>query len=163
MAPRKKKPPSDDAILADVQECGNDLTAVAGRLGLTQAALTRRLKAKGLKSRYRGLIFLMAGGNVSVAAKHLGLNRTYLHKLLNEDSKHFDAVVAEGWAVGRETRLDNAESKLDANIDKGKEASIFFLLKTLGKDRGYVERQEITGKDGDPVSQIEVIFVSPDD
>jgi hypothetical protein len=28
------------------------------------------------------------------------------------------------------------------NIKDGKEASIFFLLRTLGKSRGYVERQE---------------------
>jgi hypothetical protein len=29
-----------------------------------------------------------------------------------------------------------------------------FALKTLGKNRGYVERQEITGKEGGPVQNI---------
>jgi hypothetical protein len=42
--------------------------------------------------------------------------------------------------------LDLAEEKLMINIDEAKEASIFFFLKTKGKDRGYVERQEIDAK-----------------
>jgi hypothetical protein len=31
----------------------------------------------------------------------------------------------------------------------GDTGAITFTLKTLGKSRGYVERQEITGKDGE--------------
>jgi len=38
--------------------------------------------------------------------------------------------------------LDFAESKLHENISKGKEVSTIFFLKTKGKKRGYVERQE---------------------
>lgn len=50
-----------------------------------------------------------------------------------------------------ELNLDLAESKLLKNIGDGKEASIFFYLKTKGKARGYVERVEATGKDGGPI------------
>lgn len=35
-----------------------------------------------------------------------------------------------------------AESKLFANVKEGKETSIFYILNTLGRTRGYVQRQE---------------------
>lgn len=39
--------------------------------------------------------------------------------------------------------LDIAETMLQKNVIAGKEASVFFFLKTKGKKRGYIERQEI--------------------
>ncbi len=51
----------------------------------------------------------------------------------------------------RDEVLDLAESKLLQNIRAGKTAEIIFYLKCMGKSRGYVERQEITGADGDPL------------
>ena len=45
-------------------------------------------------------------------------------------------------------RVDKAEDKLDVAVERGESWAICFLLKTIGKDRGYVERQEHTGKDG---------------
>lgn len=41
----------------------------------------------------------------------------------------------------REGLIDLAESKLIGNIKAGKEASIFFFLKTQGKHRGYNENK----------------------
>lgn len=61
----------------------------------------------------------------------------------------------------RETMLDLAESKLLSNIQKGDNASIFFYLKTQGKKRGYIERSEVTGKDGSSLlPSIEEIDIS---
>ena len=48
--------------------------------------------------------------------------------------------------------LDFAESALHDNIRNGKEASIIFYLKTKGKKRGYIERQEITGADSGEIT-----------
>lgn len=42
-----------------------------------------------------------------------------------------------------ESILDMTEGMLIQNIQDGDPASIFFMLKTKGKKRGYVERQEI--------------------
>jgi hypothetical protein len=39
--------------------------------------------------------------------------------------------------------LDLAESKLIENINKNDDTAIIFYLKTKGKNRGYIERQEI--------------------
>ncbi len=49
--------------------------------------------------------------------------------------------------IERERLVDFAESKLIENIRKGKETSIIFTLKTLGKKRGYIERQEVEATD----------------
>jgi len=44
------------------------------------------------------------------------------------------------------------------NIRDGKTSETIFYLKTKGKNRGYVERQEITGADGMPTKfEIEII------
>ena len=50
-----------------------------------------------------------------------------------------------------ELNLDLAESQLLKGIRDGDKTYVIFYLKTKGKDRGYVERQEATGKDGGPV------------
>jgi len=42
-----------------------------------------------------------------------------------------------------DSKLDFAEGQLMKNIKEGKETSLIFFLKTKGKDRGYIERQEI--------------------
>ena len=57
-----------------------------------------------------------------------------------------------------ETELDYTELKLHNNIKAGKEASIFFKLKTKGKHRGYIEKQEIqhSGTPGEPL-QVEIV------
>ena len=92
----------------------------------------------------------------------MGLSRQHLHALIDENAQEYDPVVAQGRAEGLERRLDFAESKLDENIAAGKEASIFFLLKTLGKNRGYTDRQEISGPDCTPVLRtVEIKFVKP--
>ncbi len=56
--------------------------------------------------------------------------------------------VAEAWQGIREKRTDFVENKLQQQIDSGNITAIIFYLKTQAKDRGYVERQEITGAEG---------------
>lgn len=51
----------------------------------------------------------------------------------------------------RERRTDRVELALYDKINAGDTASIIFYLKTQAKDRGYVERQEVTGADGGAV------------
>ena len=43
------------------------------------------------------------------------------------------------------------ESLDKLNGQEGNITAIIFTLKTLGKSRGYVERQEVTGAEGKPV------------
>ncbi|MGR3219495.1 MAG: helix-turn-helix domain-containing protein [Candidatus Anammoxibacter sp.] len=62
-----------------------------------------------------------------------------------------------------EERIDVAETKLDEAINKGEPWSIAFFLKTRAKHRGYVERQEVTGKDGTPLSFADKVKKLSDD
>jgi hypothetical protein len=48
--------------------------------------------------------------------------------------------------------LDFAESKLHKLIDQGNPAATIFYLKTKGKNRGYIERQEIAVAEKKPLS-----------
>lgn len=154
---KRKKPPTDDQILEMIESTKQDLATSAKALRLTLAPLMIRLGKKPLRSKYRALVLRMAGGNVSIAAKRLGLHRATLHRDINND-----AIVTEGWAEGRNSRADMAESQLDKNILAGKEASLIFYLKTQCKDRGYVERQELTGAEGDPLDMnVTINFVEP--
>lgn len=77
-------------------------------------------------------------GVVSTAAKIVGINRSTHYDWLANDEEYAQAV-----SDIENVALDFAESKLFKNIEKAKEASVFFYLKTKGKKRGYIERQEI--------------------
>jgi len=79
-----------------------------------------------------------AKGFITIAAKNLGISRSQLHNLINAHP-----TVKAALTDAREEMKDFAEGKLFANIQEGKEASIFFYLKCQAKDRGYVERQEL--------------------
>jgi hypothetical protein len=79
-------------------------------------------------------------GVVTDAAKKVGINRTQHYDWINKDPK-YAARVEELDNLA----LDFAESKLHAKIKAGDTTAIIFFLKTKGKKRGYVERQEIVG------------------
>ncbi|KKM24451.1 hypothetical protein LCGC14_1604980, partial [marine sediment metagenome] len=56
-----------------------------------------------------------------------------------QDDKDFAIKVKDVENIA----LDFAESALFQNIKDRREASIIFYLKTKGKGRGYIEKQEI--------------------
>jgi len=92
-------------------------------------------------------------GVVTAACKAVGIGRT-THYLWMQDDAEYRAAV-EGIS---DVALDFAESQLHKQIEEGNSTATIFFLKTKGKKRGYIERQEITGADGMPQSfQIEII------
>jgi len=77
-------------------------------------------------------------GVVTTACKKVGIDRTTFYRYVNDDEAFKNAVNdIENIA------LDFAESQLHKQIKDGSTASTIFYLKTKGKKRGYVERQEI--------------------
>jgi hypothetical protein len=92
-----------------------------------------------------------AFGNLSAASKSLGVDRVSLYKWIEQDG--LEQAVIEG----RNSRLDFVEGKLDQKIDSGDTTAIIFFLKTQGKSRGYVERQEITGADGKKFFEVTIL------
>jgi len=78
-------------------------------------------------------------GIVTTACKQVGIGRTTFYQYLKDDID-FANNVKEIENIA----LDFAESQLHKQIRDGNTpATIFYLLKTKGKKRGYVERQEI--------------------
>jgi len=77
-------------------------------------------------------------GVVQQACKEVGISRTTYYEYYKTDPEFKEAVDD-----CKNIALDFAESQLMANIKDKKEASIMFYLKTQGKKRGYIEKQEI--------------------
>ena len=82
-------------------------------------------------------------GNLSAAARFLGCSRNTISRYI-EQYPTVKAVADEE----RETLIDFAENQLFKQVQEGNITAIIFTLKTIGKHRGYVERQEVTGANG---------------
>ena len=85
-------------------------------------------------------------GNLSAAARFLGCSRNTISRYI--DLYPTVKAVAD---EERETLIDFAENQLFKQVQDGNITAIIFTLKTIGKLRGYVERQEVTGADGGAV------------
>lgn len=77
-------------------------------------------------------------GNVAAVARRLGVSRTALYNRINDSP-----TLKQALADARETMLDNAESVLYKKVLEGSTPELLFFLKTQGRNRGYVERQEL--------------------
>ncbi len=86
-------------------------------------------------------------GIVTTACKQVGVGRTTYYQWLREDLEFKKAV-----ADVKEVALDFAESQLHKQIQEGNTTATIFYLKTQGKARGYVERQEIEVAEKKPLS-----------
>ena len=85
-------------------------------------------------------------GVVTAACRRANLSRAQHYFWLNEDTEYKKAVNEL-----QDISLDFAETSLLNQIkDKNTSATIFYL-KTKGRNRGYVERHEITGADNEPI------------
>ena len=63
-------------------------------------------------------------------------------------------TVAQAMREERESMLDVAELSLFTAIQEREAWAVCFFLKTQGRERGYIERHEVTGGDGGPVEHI---------
>ncbi len=77
-------------------------------------------------------------GVVTGACKMVGIDRTTHYQWLKDDEAYKQAVKSID-----DVAIDFAESQLHKQIGKGKTQATIFYLKTKGKKRGYVEKQEL--------------------
>ena len=96
----------------------------------------------------RGMVFL--------AAKKLGCSDETIYNY----AKRYKAV-GDALRQQRGQFVDMAELKLWNAVNEGEAWAVQFALRTLGKERGYVERQEVTGKDGNEMI-IKVVYADVD-
>jgi hypothetical protein len=76
-------------------------------------------------------------GIVSAAARKVGIDRSTHYQWLKDDETYRAAIDSI-----QDIALDFAESQLHKQIQNGEVSSTIFYLKTKGKKRGYIERQE---------------------
>jgi len=90
-------------------------------------------------------------GVVTTAAKIAGIDRSTHYEWLKTDDEYKTQVISI-----EDIAIDFAESKLHNQIEKGDTTATIFYLKTKGKKRGYIEKQEfgMTDRNGDDVIQI---------
>lgn len=86
-------------------------------------------------------------GVVTTACRQTEVGRTTYYQWLKEDPDFAKAVKDI-----QDIALDFAESQLHKQIKEGSTAATIFFLKTKGKSRGYVERQEIELAEKKPLS-----------
>lgn len=85
-------------------------------------------------------------GLVTVAARMLGCDPNTVRNYIRRHP-----TVAQALEEERERMTDLAELALFNRIQAQDAWAVCFYLKTQGKGRGYVERQEITGKEGEAI------------
>ena len=81
---------------------------------------------------------------VSSACKAANVSRMTYYRYYNEDPEFREKADDI-----KELQKDFAESLILKKMKEGDTAMIIFYAKTQMKDRGYTERKEITGKDGE--------------
>ena len=127
----------------------------------------------GHRSKYTAADYLAAipgsAGVISTIAARVGCAWSTAKK----DIEGF-ATVKQAYQDEVNKNLDRAESLIFANIQFGlneqkaeqkpvDSADARWYLRMKGKDRGYVERQEVTGAEGGPVQFVKVIDLTEDD
>ena len=92
---------------------------------------------------------------VYLAAKRLGCDADTVYNYCRRYASVQAAKDAE-----RGEMIDTAELKLWTSIQNGEAWGIAYCLSRLGKERGYVERVEQTGKDGAPLNEVVKVVMS---
>jgi len=91
-------------------------------------------------------------GMIYLAARKLGCTaQTIYNRMAKSDA------IRQAVESSRGELIDISEQKLRQAVLNGEPWAVALVLKTLGKKRGYVERQEITGEGGKPIEIVEVI------
>lgn len=85
-------------------------------------------------------------GMVYLAARKLGCAPNTIYNRMAKS-----ATIKQACEDSRGELVDISEQKLRAAVLNGEPWAIALVLKTLGKKRGYVERTEITGEDGNKI------------
>ena len=77
-------------------------------------------------------------GNLSAVARQVPMSRSGVGKRVAESDRLKTACQA-----ARDEVLDEIEDKLFERAKQGETTEMIFVMKTIGKERGYVERSEV--------------------
>ena len=92
-------------------------------------------------------------GVVTSACKKAEVSRTHFYNWMKDDPE-FKKKVDDIENIA----FDFVESQLYKQIQENNTTATIFYLKTKGKNRGYSERTEITGRDGENLAPFQIII-----
>lgn len=98
-----------------------------------------------------------SGGVITEVAKRLHVERLTVYSFIKQNEEFAKPLLDQA----REEIVDMAEGSLFTQVKNNEAWATKFLLKTIGKDRGYVEKQEI--EQSGTIGLIGYTNVSPDD
>ena len=78
-----------------------------------------------------------SNGNISHAARSLGISRNAIHQHVNANPE-LKQILDDS----RQTMLDEAENALLSAVREKRGWAVCFTLKTIGQERGYIERAD---------------------
>jgi hypothetical protein len=93
-------------------------------------------------------------GNVAAVARYFGVSRQAADQYMRRHRRL--RKVANDC---REVMRDNVESALYNAALAGEPWAVMFFLRTQAKERGYVERTELTGQEGRPIEEVVEVVV----
>lgn len=96
-------------------------------------------------------------GMVYVAARQLNCSANTIYSYAKQYPEVQEAIDQQ-----RGLMVDTAELALWKALQAGEAWAVSLTLKTLGKQRGYVERQELTGGNGAPLDIVIRRIEKPD-
>ncbi len=85
-------------------------------------------------------------GNTAAVARKFGVTRQAVQQFIGRHQKLKQVAID-----AKETMKDDVESSLYAAALAGEPWAVCVFLKTQAKDRGYGERSEVTGAEGEPL------------
>lgn len=150
-----------------IEKVGSSPTKIAEYLGANRSTINRYLKrypelkdAAALmgdpaadRPQYPEELFIEAikgsRGIKSAIVQRVGCSRGTLENAIDRWPQLAQMIEDE-----RHSLVDFAESKLLEQLRSNDMRAILFTLETLGKDRGWSKRTEISGKDGAPLFNI---------
>ena len=80
-------------------------------------------------------------GNVKKTCEAVGISRMTYYRWRRED-EYFEKESDYIKDAARQSIIDDAEDGLREGVEAGNMTAIIFTLKTIGKERGYIERTE---------------------
>lgn len=80
-------------------------------------------------------------GNVKKTCEAVGISRMTYYRWRRED-EYFEKESDYIKDAARQSMIDGAEDGLREGVEAGNMTAIIFTLKTIGKERGYIERTE---------------------
>ena len=92
-------------------------------------------------------------GVVTTAARKVNVSRTIVYQWMKDDEEFAKEVKSI-----EDLALDFVESQLFKQIRDDNTTATIFYLKTKGKNRGYSERTEISGNNGEPLQPFQIIL-----